>query len=1487
MDINTINLQDNDCTYSSKIDCMKSTETASIARGYNLCNSALSKILNMYHGLHPDGEDENNDLTHQELVYILKYLGRRKNLVYRKVLEEQIIKGISWKLPAYKQKFSDYGDQWYRTSSLYANSGNIHTDRRLTIIPRQTQGMGMIIMHLAEAVTSVSSFLSYYLLYQSGKNVYNAIESHSSILPPLDVINFMKRNFIWIGIALSVLLKWYKGKTSNTEAMLALTGVFAASQLFPATQFASEQLVTTIMSMLKPVPANLIPRETQGFEPTTLAENIISVILLLGMGSTTTLDAKSVMNSIKGLSAIILTVKTIENVFIHIITYLPDIIQVMISEKIPSFGLYVKLATDKKFREFMNKINEFRAMDPFDVMYNSHNLATFLNLREYCIAEVLTEVGLRQGLEKLIPKQIEWIDETYDKCEKYGLLPGRRAMPYVIWISGEPGIGKSTLVHQLAESILVSALGQPMRPGEYNKYVYAHNTSNKYFDGYNNQPIFVLNDYLQFATENEEQWLIRFTDSIDCPLEVSSVDNIATGVKGEVRFTSRIIIVTSNISHLQNSTCVTNLDAFNRRRNVVIDMRWKPNCSTVDLNNFNYSWCDIKIMRSVLGHTGYLDNPLDAKRLIDGLCAAIERFITFGRIGHMSSEEFLAQTTLSGKLRKMNIIKEDWNSTVEHVWKNVCDVADTAIFGIKIKFLIPLTLVGSATYLMYKSWIPAIVEKITQSMSGDMATQRIQRKLKPLTRTTMGNRQNDSEFGLKIMNNVVRITTTIRDPNDRLMNQTMWGWSTGGSLVFTPKHLWMRGDNKVKDGDAVKIKRSNQEFDFYVNDKNVYLFPDTDIAVINVLGYTPPFKSINQVMIDGNAQVDTAGEDAVLILPTETNDILIPVMMPVRAYLTDAPYRDEYGTEYEGSNIWQYNQRMMKGDCGAVMCIKTKNGLRIAGMHVAGDAFSGNAEIVSTQTFKDAERFFKTKEAQGFLTDVELTEDEFFDAESDLEGNFFFLGKAKKAPFQKSDTQIVRSPLYEALQPHKTEPAVLSPTDKRMNEICSPMLKSVAKYGVPVVPFQKQLMDEAFDIVKSFYNPMKRHELHVFEYDDAINSTYTPNLEKIDLATSAGYPWNTKGITKRDLVEVSSDGRFTLKPDMRAKVEKNDEYLSNNVMFPYTLVTTLKDERVSTAKVKIGKTRTFMNFPFEYTVLMRKYFDDFIDKETLYAMEIGTTVGVNIYSSLWHELFQTLDRFDYTTDGDFKAFDGTIRPEFFRYYAMLVNSMYRDSHGDKRMMLSTGCCFAPMFVLDKVYMKLQGNPSGSRLTTSFNSFVNRMYVVMSMIKVLPEHFRNQQFFKDNVKIFAHGDDHIIGFNQIVMENWDALVLQAFMKQHNIEYTSSSKNEDLKPYRKLYDCYYLKSYFVYNNQTRKYQAGLDKEVIQEMVSWQRDDNIKSTEMIVQTALRYAYFWGYKYFESIYTQLEKVITERHLDITLIDYNSLEQYYLYNGQMDFSYV
>jgi len=1062
-------------------------------------------------------------------------------------------------------------------------------------------------------------------------------------------------------------------------------------------------------------------------------------------------------------------------------------------------------------------------------------------------------------------------------------------------LAGDPGVGKSSLVTKLAESLVKTMLQDTATKNDMSTYIYSFNTANKYFDGYNNQPVFIMNDYLQFSDQSEEQWLIKFADTIDCPLEVASVDNVETGVKGEVRFTSRIIIITSNTTHLEASHNIISTQAFNRRRDMLINMTWKnqrkrnlfeyPQKYFVDEHGRNrllmdYDWARLQRLDPTQTQNACLFPPYGT---LEAMISAINmEFLAFReRSGCIKLDHvpFIRQAQV---MDAVSNAFDQADKFIEKLWDKVTQALDYDILGFKFKYVAPLLISGSAAYMMYKTWVPTVISKLTNSLSGDSGTLRHAAPTRPLQRTVMGMSKNTEELINRVAKNMVQITTQTQ-ADGKLLIQTMSAVSLGGSLLLTPKHLWSRGPYSVQDGSTVTITRGPVEHKM-VFKKEMLLELNRDLACLNIMGTMPMFRSLESALLEAKTEIKTTGEDGMLVMRRDAGDNMSTFSIPVEAYIVDAPYVDGYGTTYQGNSIWQYNHKLIQGDCGSVLLVQKLGAWKIAGIHVAGDDFSGNSEVVTTEVWDMAVKHFTTKTTQGFCTDVEF-EEEYFDAESDFAEGFYFLGKAKRAPFQQTHTEIVKSPLYAVLQEPTSAPSVLRPSDPRMEVQHSPIVTSVSKYGNPIVPFNAHLMERAFNIVKEMYSPIRNYELEVFSHHDAVNATYTPHIEKLDLKTSAGYPWTIHQKRKSDLMR-NDDGNIVILPELEGVLNRCEKALSANSMFPYTLTTTLKDERVSLEKVRIGKTRTFMNFPVEYTILMRRYFDDFIDKETKHAMEIGTTVGVNIYSTQWSMLYNDLKRFAHVTDGDFKAFDGTIRPEFFQLYGRLVNSFYRDEHAAKRMLLINGCCFAPIFILDKVYMKLQGNPSGSRLTTTFNSFVNRMYVVMSMLATLPEQFHRPDWIIDNCKIFAHGDDHLIGFSEELSQYWSALKLQKFMLLHNIDYTSSTKDAPLVKWKDLEDCYYLKSYFVYDNESGLYRAGLDKKVIQEMVSWQRDNTIGSTEMICNTALRYAYFWGWEYFEEIREKLYQAIKLRHLKIKLIDYLSLDIEYRHGGQLNFEY-
>lgn len=135
---------------------------------------------------------------------------------------------------------------------------------------------------------------------------------------------------------------------------------------------------------------------------------------------------------------------------------------------------------------------------------------------------------------------------------KFSQPSSPRLDPTTLLISGNAGAGKSLL-----QTLIARNISKRMKHSDQSETFYCRNASVKHWDGYKNQPLCIIDDFLQqkvkVASEVvEHSEFIAVNSTVDYVLPMASLDD-----KGKT-FTSPLIIYSSNKS-LQN--CVTCLNA--------------------------------------------------------------------------------------------------------------------------------------------------------------------------------------------------------------------------------------------------------------------------------------------------------------------------------------------------------------------------------------------------------------------------------------------------------------------------------------------------------------------------------------------------------------------------------------------------------------------------------------------------------------------------------------------------------------------------------------------------------------------------------------------------------------------------------------------------------------------------------------------------------------------------------------------------------------
>lgn len=147
--------------------------------------------------------------------------------------------------------------------------------------------------------------------------------------------------------------------------------------------------------------------------------------------------------------------------------------------------------------------------------------------------------------------RITALREELGKIGAYG--NSTRQEPLFVLVCGQAGIGKSTVSKLLQATMIKEVCGhyavKRFSDNDSGSYVYAPNQESKYLDGYNNQPLVLLDDFSS-SVDSCKIWtqnLIHLVNTQPHQTAQASLER-----KGTVYFDSKFILATSNVASFNN-----------------------------------------------------------------------------------------------------------------------------------------------------------------------------------------------------------------------------------------------------------------------------------------------------------------------------------------------------------------------------------------------------------------------------------------------------------------------------------------------------------------------------------------------------------------------------------------------------------------------------------------------------------------------------------------------------------------------------------------------------------------------------------------------------------------------------------------------------------------------------------------------------------------------------------------------------------------------
>jgi len=592
-----------------------------------------------------------------------------------------------------------------------------------------------------------------------------------------------------------------------------------------------------------------------------------------------------------------------------------------------------------------------------------------------------------------------------------------------------------------------------------------------------------------------------------------------------------------------------------------------------------------------------------------------------------------------------------------------------------------------------------------------------------------------------------------------------------------------------------------------------------------------------------------------------------------------------------------YSVMTAPGDCGSMILVSSNSidGI-MAGIHVAGNKGTGMAQLI---TYEMIDMFMKDLDEDKFPSEPKTRLQPFILTQDPMqvEGskkiqndenlpawglvpNAFASVPATTSKMKLSEiTKINLHEGNEFFESNRASPT-FSLEDPRVDDEIrqagvKPISLALNKYAEAPHTFPTQALELAYVTILTALSSIVPRNVtkRLLTFSETLNGI--PGfMIPIDVRTSMGFPYvklsrGTKG--KSALIKDINDAYNTGKepfyeinddPDgptfqgellstyFYNRYEETEKIIRSGAIPSYFAYENMKDELVSSKKIKNAKVRTFECLPLEISLLTRRYFGVFMGAMQQNCVTAPISVGINPTSLDWTLLFQRLTKFgeESLIAGDYTNWDGKLMADVFLKAVDAVNIWYDDGEENKnaRIALVLSFIHTDVLVLNTLVRKRSGMPSGAPVTAPLNSLCNWFYILTAIIDMLEQkHFvqeTGQQitptFLLENIEDAYYGDDHVVALSSILRKFINFQDFVTYFGNIGILYTDSQKREEVNfQFENIYEITYLKRRFLRDKEMPKLiRAPLALGSITDMIVWTKKSPSTSDSEVYRSRVK---------------------------------------------------